>query len=158
MRNVLIGAEDAHDSETPTAQCTDEAAEEHSGKRFAKARIDASGRAIPSRLADGSAVNMYERQLNHGRKRRMRPAGKATLAPAAPRQTPIDPMSDLKSALKERGFKDAIDAYAFFDVRVVRKLFPCWPRLVRPLHVCLLIISGQLIGVVVLCRLTKREA
>ena len=102
MRNVLIGDEDAHDSETPTAQCTDEAAEEHSGKRFAKARIDASGRAIPSRLADGSAVNMYERQLNHGRKRRMRPAGKATLAPAAPRQTPIDPMSDLKSALKER--------------------------------------------------------
>ena len=143
MHNIPIGAEDAYDSETPAARCTGEAAEEHSGKRFAKARIDASGRAMPSRLADGSAVNMYERQLNHGRQRRMRQIGKATLAPAAPRQPPVDPMSDLKSALKERGFKDAIDAYAFFDVRVVRICFPAGYALS---NLCVCACSFQLVN------------
>jgi hypothetical protein len=125
---IQAGAEDAHGSESPAAAlCSGEATEENIGKRFAKARIDASGRARPSRLAEGAqngTINIYERQLNHGRQRRLRQISKGMFANAVPRQPLQDPMNTLKSALQERGFKDAIDAYSFFDVSVSNNFAP----------------------------------
>lgn len=96
-----------------------DATEELQINRFAQAKVDSDGHARPSRLAIGvPGANIYQQQLNNGRHRRAKQQNTRAVQaphPPPPRQPPQTPLGALKTALQERGFKDAIDAYTFFD-------------------------------------------
>ena len=91
-------------------------------KRFAKAKVDDEGRARPSRLSDGehvSGADIYNDQLETYKSRRVQPHPTFARPMLLPPHQPLSGRAggdSLKRILQERGFKDPIDAYSFFDV------------------------------------------